>query len=75
MADDPVRDVFLRPAGVSQRRYEALRCVFLDGYSQKQAAQRFGYSYAAFRQLVHDFRRCWRSGSPPPFLPPNAEGG
>ena len=75
MADDPVRDFFLRPAGVAQRQYEALRCVFLDGGSQKQAAQRFGYSYDAFRQLVHDFRCCCRAGEPPPFLPRNAEGG
>jgi transposase len=75
MAEDPVRDFFLRPACVAQRRYEALRCVFLDGCSQKQAAQRFGYSYAAFRQLVHDFRRCCQAGEPPPLLPPNAEGG
>ena len=75
MAEDPVRDFFLRPTCVAQRQYEALRCVFLDGCSQKQAAQRFGYSYAAFRQLVHDFRRCCRAGEPPPPLPRNAEGG
>ena len=75
MADDPVRDFFLRPAGVAQRQYEALRCVFLDVCSQKQAAQRFGYSYDAFRQLVHDFRCCCQAGEPPPFLPRNAEGG
>ena len=75
MAEDPVRDFFRRPSCVAQRHYEALRCVFLDGCSQKQAAQRFGYSYAAFRQLVHGFRRCCRAGEPPPFLPRNAEGG
>jgi len=75
MAEDPVRDFFRRPSGVAQRQYEALRCVFLDGCSQKQAAQRFGYSYAAFRQLVHNFRRCCRAGEPPPLLPRNTEGG
>ena len=75
MAEDPVRDFFRRPSCVAQRQYEALRCVFLDGGSQKQAAQRFGYSYAAFRQLVHNFRRSGRAGEPPPLLPRNAEGG
>ena len=75
MAEDPVRDFFRRPSCVAQRQYEALRCVFLDGCSQKQAAQRFGYSYAAFRQLVHNFRRSCRAGEPPPLLPRNAEGG
>lgn len=75
MAEDPVRDFFLRPSCVAQRQYEALRCVFLDGCSQKEAAQRFGYSYAAFRQLIHDFRCYCRAGEPSPFLPRNAEGG
>jgi transposase len=72
MTDDPARDFFARPSCPAQRQYEALRCVFLDGLSQKEAAQRFGYSYAAFRQLVHHFRRDCQAGSPPPLLPPTA---
>jgi len=75
MADDPCRDFFLRPTCAAQRQYEALRCVFLEGCSQRQAAQRFGYSYDAFRQLVHQFRSACGGGRPPPFSPPSAGAG
>ena len=42
----------------------------LDGLSQKDAALRFGYSYDAFRQLVHQFRQDCAAGTPPPFSLP-----
>jgi hypothetical protein len=32
-------------------------------------AERFGYSYAAFRQLVVQFRAAYDRGQPPPFSP------
>lgn len=51
-----LRDYFLRPSCPSQRQYEALRAVFVEGLSQKDAALRFGYSYGALRQLVLQFR-------------------
>lgn len=71
MAEDPVRDFFLQPSCVSQRQYEALGAVFIDGCTQKQAAEQFGYSYDAFRQLVGEFRRACQAGQPPPLLSPN----
>ena len=37
-------------------QYEALRAVFVEGLSQKDAALRFGYTYGALRQLVLEFR-------------------
>jgi hypothetical protein len=49
-----------------------LRGVFLDGLSQKDAAERFGYTYDAFRQLVHQFRQDCTAGTPPPFSLPTA---
>jgi transposase len=58
---------FRQPASPRQRQYEALRSVFVDGLSQKEAADRFGYSYDAFRQLVHEFRQSFRGDQTPPF--------
>ena len=70
-----LRDYFLRPSCPGQRQYEALRAVFVEGLSQKDAAQRFGYSYGALRQLVLEFRSALAGeggseeggGSAPPF--------
>ena len=75
MDDTPCRHFFREPSGPSQRQYEALRAVFLDGLSQKEAAGRFGYAYDAFRQLVHQFRRGCAAGTPPPFFSSRAPGG
>jgi hypothetical protein len=70
MAEDPCRDFFLQPTCPAQRQYEALRCVFVEGCSQKEIAERFGYSYDSFRQLVHQFRSACLADNPPPFSPP-----
>lgn len=67
MDDTPDRRFFLRPAADSQRLYEALRAVIIDGCRQKDIAQRFGYNYAAFRQQVTRFRARCAAGQPPPF--------
>ncbi len=68
--DDPaLRDFFVKPSCPSQRQYEALRAVFVEGLSQKEAAGRFGYSYGAFRQLVMGFRSAMAAGNAPPFSP------
>jgi hypothetical protein len=74
MDDTPCRRFFQEPTGPLQRQYEALRAVFLDGLSQKEAAVRFGYSYDAFRQLVHQFRHGCAAGTPPPFFSSHAPG-
>src|SRR5260370_942839 len=47
---------FARPAGVSQRRYEAVRAYLLEGAALAEAAARFGYSPSALASLVRDFR-------------------
>lgn len=69
MDDNPCRLFFLQPTADSQRLYEALRAVFVDGCPQKDVAERFGYSFAAFRQHVHQFRTQCVAGQTPPFLP------
>jgi hypothetical protein len=69
MDDTLCRRFFLEPSGPSQRQYEALRAVFLDGCRQKDVAARFGYNYGAFRQLVLQFRADCVAGQPPPFSP------
>jgi len=66
--DDTLCQLFFnQPASPAQRQYEALRAVFVEGLSQKDAAERFGYTYDAFRQLVHQFRQDCATGHPPPF--------
>jgi hypothetical protein len=75
MDDTPCRRFFSEPSAPLQRQYEALRAVFLDGLSQKEAAARFGYSYDAFRQLVHQFRHGCAAGTLPPFFSGHAPGG
>jgi hypothetical protein len=68
---DPARLFFLEPEGDSHRLYEALRAVFVDGCRQKDVAERFGFSYAAFRQQVHQFRAACATGQASPFLFPD----
>jgi hypothetical protein len=65
VTDSPLRDFFLNPGTARQREYEALRCVFVEGLSQKEAAERFHLSYQALRQVVHAFRRAVAAGAPP----------
>lgn len=67
MDDEPCRAFFADPSCPAQRQYEALRAVFVDGLSQKEAAERFRYSYDAFRHLVGEFRAGVAAGGPPPF--------
>lgn len=45
---------FLEPAHARQRQYEALRAFYVDGLKSYEAAEKFGYTPAAFRVL------CWR---------------
>ena len=69
MDDTPARRFFLQPTADSQRLYEALRAVFVEGGRQKDVAGRFGYDYAAFRQQVTRFRARCAAGQPPPLSP------
>jgi hypothetical protein len=73
--DDTLCQLFFEhPACPAQRQYEALRAAFIDGLSQKDAAERFGYAPDAFLQLVHQFRLDRAAGIPPPFSPLMAAG-
>jgi hypothetical protein len=74
MDDTPCRVFFLQPADATQRLYEALRAVFIEGCRQKDVATRFGYSCDAFRQQVHQFRAGCAAGQPPPFSAPGRAG-
>ena len=69
MEDTPARRFFLQPGADAQRLYEALRAVCVEGCRQKGVADRFGYSYAAFRQQVTRSRARGAAGQPPPFSP------
>jgi hypothetical protein len=75
MDDTPCHLFFRQPASASQRLYEALHAVFVDGSRQKDAAERFGYSFDAFRQQVHQFRAACAAGQPPPFSARGRAGG
>ena len=69
MDDTSYREFFARPAPPNHRRYEALRAVFLDGRSQKDVAEHFGYRYRTLRQLVYESRQQGRdSGDVSPFF-------
>jgi transposase len=75
MDDTPYREFFARPANPYHRRYEALRAVFLDGCSQKEVAEHFGYRYSTLRQLVYEFRQQGRdSGEASPFFESRSAG-
>ena len=50
-------DFFASPAGIPMRRYEALRAYLHEGLSMAEAAQRGGYTYGSFRNLVREFRK------------------
>ena len=56
MDDTACRAFFTQPTQLYHRQYEVLRAIFVEGRSQKEVAQAFGYSYGALRQLVLKFR-------------------
>jgi hypothetical protein len=74
MKDTFCRRFFLEPNQTLQRRYEALRAVFVDQQPQMEVAKRLGYTYATLRRLVSDFRAQCRAGQVPPFSLPRSTG-
>ena len=72
MDDTACREFFSQTTNPYHRRYEALRAVFVEGRSQKEVAEEFGYQYGSLRQLVYEFREHCRAGSngsePSPFF-------
>jgi hypothetical protein len=53
----PLAEHFLQPANATHRQYEALRAYFVEGRPGPEVAACFGYSYASFRVLAHQFRK------------------
>ena len=68
MDDRPCREFFLEPQQTFQRRYEALRAIFVSGESLVRVAERFGYKVAALKSVVSRFRADCRRGVTPPFF-------
>lgn len=52
----PGWEYFAAPAGVNQRRYEALRAYFAADASIGQIAEQFGYTRSAMASLLRDHR-------------------
>ena len=67
MDDSRCRQYFLAPQETSQRRYEALRAVFVDGEPLETVARRFGYTVATLKSMASRFRADCRRGVTPPF--------
>ena len=68
MEDPRCTQYFLTPQETSQRRYEALRAVFVDGEPLAGVAQRFGYKVSTLKSMACRFRAACRSGATPPFF-------
>src|SRR6478672_7030012 len=47
----------LTPRNTAHRQYEALRAYLVECLPGPEVAQRYGYTYGALQQLVHQFRR------------------
>lgn len=61
---------FLEPKLTFQRRYEALRAVFVEAEPIDQVAGRFGYKPSALRSMASRLRADCRRGVTPPFFSP-----
>ena len=68
------KSYFMQPVEAAQRRYEALRCVFVEEQTMKQVAQRYELSYGTIRNWVSEFSRAHEAGQSPPSLRHRADG-
>lgn len=69
MDDTACREFFSQPTHPYQRQYEALRAVFVEGRSQSEVAEQFGFQYSSLRQLAYEFRHhCRDSANQSPFF-------
>lgn len=64
-------EYFVEPGEPAQRRYEALRCYFVDEASAEVVGDRFGYSPATVHQLAAELR----AGGAASFFPPSRPKG
>ena len=49
--------LLLTPRNAAHRQYEALRAYLVERVPSPEVARRYGYTYGALQQLVHQFRR------------------
>jgi SOS-response transcriptional repressor LexA len=70
-----VRRFFLEPRQTFQRRYEALRAIFVDDEPIERVAERFGYTPASLRSMASRLRADCRRGVATPFFSRTAAGG
>ena len=75
MEEQHASQFFLEPQQTFQRRYEALRAVFVDGEPLDRVAERFGYKLSTLRSMASRFRADCRRGVTPPFFSRTAAGG
>ena len=67
--DTLCREFFCQPTNPYQRRYEALRAVFIEERPPKEVAEQFGFAYSSLRQLIYEFRQaCRQSTGASPFF-------
>lgn len=52
----PGAEYFVEPADPAQRRYEALRCYFVEGLAAAEVGARFGYSPKVVHQMASQLR-------------------
>src|SRR5580658_6879770 len=66
----PGAEFFVSPEAPLQRRYEALRCYFVEEADAAEVGRRFGYSVATVHQLASELRagrtEFFRSSKPGP---------
>ena len=62
------RRFFLEPSQTFQRRYEALRAIFVDDEAIDEVALRFGYKPSTLRSLASRLRADCRQGVESPFF-------
>ena len=67
------RRFFLEPQQTFQRRYEALRAIFVDDEPLDRVAQRFAYKPSALRSMASRLRADCRRGVSTPFFSPTGE--
>jgi transposase len=73
----PGGEYFTEPTEAVQRRYEALRCYFVEELSAAEVAERFGYSPQVVHQMASELRQgkaqFFVSGKPGPKGPRKSE--
>jgi DNA-directed RNA polymerase specialized sigma24 family protein len=76
MDDTALQTFFRQPTHVYHRQYEALRAIVVDGKSQKDVAEAFGFQASSLRQLMYEFRKTLKVDRPStesPFFKPSRD--